>query len=53
MPGANSAWLAASILALDDPELSARLADQRAAMAAKVQAKSEAAGRKLPELLGD
>jgi 5-(carboxyamino)imidazole ribonucleotide mutase len=51
-PGAaNAAWLAASILALSDEELSTRLADHRRTMAEKVAKKSEAAQGKLSELL--
>jgi len=50
---ANAAWLAASILALDDDALGARLRDERAAMATKVEAKSAAAKDRLTGLLGD
>ncbi len=48
---ANAGWLAASILSLSDPALGDRIAEQRRSMAEKVQAKSEAARQKLPELL--
>jgi 5-(carboxyamino)imidazole ribonucleotide mutase len=48
---ANAAWLAASILALEDDKLAARLAEERAAMAAKVSKKSESAKEKLATLL--
>jgi len=48
---ANAAWLAASILALSDAALAARLQEQRSAMAEKVAAKSRAAREKLPSLL--
>jgi 5-(carboxyamino)imidazole ribonucleotide mutase len=48
---ANAAWLAVSILALDDEALSRRLRDQRRAMAQKVERKSEAARSKLASLL--
>ena len=50
---ANAAWLAASILALADDALAARLRAERDAMAAKVQAKSAAAKERLNGLLGD
>jgi phosphoribosylaminoimidazole carboxylase PurE protein len=50
---ANAAWLAASILALQDPDLAGRLADERAAMGDKVRKKSEAAQGKLADLLAD
>jgi 5-(carboxyamino)imidazole ribonucleotide mutase len=49
---ANAAWLAASILALENKDLAARLADERAAMKARVTKKSEAAIEKLASLLG-
>ena len=42
---------AAAILALEDDELAARLTEERAAMAAKVAKKSEAAKEKLADLL--
>jgi phosphoribosylaminoimidazole carboxylase PurE protein len=48
---ANAAWLAASILSLSDERLAGRLREERAAMAEKVAAKSEAARAKLPALL--
>jgi phosphoribosylaminoimidazole carboxylase PurE protein len=48
---ANAAWLAASILALEDDVLAARLVEQRAAMAGKVAKKSESAKQKLASLL--
>jgi len=48
---ANAAWLSASILALSDEGLAKRLVEERAAMAEKVAAKSEAARQKLPSLL--
>jgi 5-(carboxyamino)imidazole ribonucleotide mutase len=48
---ANAAWLAASILSLSDPGLAERLKEERAAMAKKVAAKSDAARAKLPTLL--
>ena len=47
----NAAWLALSILALSDAGLATWLLKQRKEMAARVAAKSEAAARKLPELL--
>lgn len=49
---ANAAWLAASILALSDETLAERLRSERAAMSAKVEAKSAAAKARLPELVG-
>jgi phosphoribosylaminoimidazole carboxylase PurE protein len=49
---ANAAWLAANILSISDEELSGKLKAKRESMAAKVEAKSEAARKKLPELLG-
>jgi len=49
---ANAAWLAASILALEDDALAARLTEERAAMAGKVAKKSESAKKKLASLLG-
>lgn len=49
---ANSAWLAASILALQDDRLAARLRDERSAMAKKVATKSEAAQTRLASILG-
>jgi len=48
---ANAAWLAAAILALEDEQLAARLAEERAAMAGKVATKSESAKQKLASLL--
>jgi phosphoribosylaminoimidazole carboxylase PurE protein len=48
---ANAAWLAASILSLEDGELAARLAEQRRVMADKVARKGEAAKAKLASLL--
>jgi 5-(carboxyamino)imidazole ribonucleotide mutase len=48
---ANAAWLAASILALGDEKLAARLADRRRSMAEKVARKSEAAQEKLAAIL--
>jgi phosphoribosylaminoimidazole carboxylase PurE protein len=48
---ANAAWLAASILALEDGELAAKLSEQRRAMADKVAQKGEAAKEKLASLL--
>jgi len=50
---ANAAWLAAAILALSDDALAGRLRAERASIAEKVATRSEAARRKLPELLGD
>ena len=50
---ANAAWLAASIIALDDDKLAARLTELRAAMAGKVAKKSEAAKTKLASLLNE
>ena len=50
---ANAGWLAASILALSDDDLAGRLRAERAAMAATVEAKSDAAKGRLTELLGD
>lgn len=50
---ANAAWLAGSILALGDPALSARLAEQRRRMAEKVAEKSAAAQQRLASLLAD
>lgn len=51
-PGAaNAAWLAASILALEDEGLAAKLAERRRAMADKVAKKSEAAQEKLAAVL--
>jgi 5-(carboxyamino)imidazole ribonucleotide mutase len=44
---ANAAILAASILALSDPDLAQRLREQREKMAEKVAAKSEAARSKI------
>ncbi len=49
---ANAAILAAEILALSDEALAGRLAAARRDMAAKVEARSEEAGRKLADLLG-
>ena len=49
---ANAGWLAASILSTSNETLAARLKAERAAMAEKVMAKSEAAQGKLRELLG-
>jgi 5-(carboxyamino)imidazole ribonucleotide mutase len=52
-PGAaNAAWLAAGILALDDEALARRLRQEREALAAAIPAKSEAAQRKLDDLIG-
>ena len=48
---ANAAWLAASILALGDEALAERLRGSRARMAEKVEAKSDAARKKLADLL--
>ena len=48
---ANSAWLAASIIALSDEDLAARIREARAAMTEKVAAKSDAARNKLSSLL--
>ena len=48
---ANAGILAASILAVSDEDLAARLRRQRETMAEKVAAKSEAAQAKLPSLL--
>jgi phosphoribosylaminoimidazole carboxylase PurE protein len=48
---ANAAWLAASILALSDPALAGRLAQEREAMAEGVSAKSRAALERLESLL--
>jgi len=48
---ANAGWLAAQILALQDPTLAARLTDARAEMARQVSVKSEAAQAKLSTLL--
>ena len=48
----NAGWLAASILSTSNEGLAERLKAERAAMAAKVMAKSEAAQGKLRELLG-
>jgi len=48
---ANAGILAASILALSDPDLAARLEHQREAMAEHVVAKSEAAQNKLSSLI--
>jgi 5-(carboxyamino)imidazole ribonucleotide mutase len=48
---ANAAWLAASILALSDERLGHRLDNERRAMAEKVALKSEAAQKRLGELL--
>jgi phosphoribosylaminoimidazole carboxylase PurE protein len=48
---ANAGWLAASILALSDQDLAARLKREREAMAEKVAAKSAAAREKLSSLL--
>jgi len=48
---ANAAWLAAAILAIDDSELTRRLADQRRSMAEVLSRKSEAAQEKLRSLL--
>ena len=50
---ANAAWLAVSILALEDADLSVRLTDQRARMAATVEQKSDRARTALRSLLGD
>ena len=50
---ANAGWLAAQILAVGDEALSTRLRSERAAMAEKVAAKSDAAQTRLAELLGD
>jgi 5-(carboxyamino)imidazole ribonucleotide mutase len=49
---ANAAWLAASILALDDETLAGRLAERRHEMARGVERKSAAAQEKLASLLG-
>ena len=49
---ANAAWLAASILALQDERLAGRLRDERGAMAKKVATKSEAAQTRLASILG-
>jgi phosphoribosylaminoimidazole carboxylase PurE protein len=46
----NAAWLAASILALSDEVLAARLKAARVSMADQVARKSEDAQRRLPEL---
>ncbi len=48
---ANAAWLAASILALSDAKLAARLKEQRKAMADKVAKKSDSANRRLSDIL--
>jgi len=48
---ANAAWLAASILALEDETLAARLDERRRAMAQKVERKSDAARETLAALL--
>ena len=48
---ANAGWLAASIIALSDPALAARLSERRAAMEEQVAAKSAAARKKLDSLL--
>jgi phosphoribosylaminoimidazole carboxylase PurE protein len=48
---ANAGWLAASVLALGDPELAAKLRDERRSMADGVATKSEAAKRKLLAIL--
>ena len=48
---ANAAWLAASILALSDEPLAERLQGLRAEMAEQVVAKSDAAQKKLADLL--
>jgi len=48
---ANAAWLAASILALEDEGLAAKLAEKRRAMADKVAKKSDAAREKLAGIL--
>ncbi len=48
---ANAGWLAASILSVSDTTLGDRITEQRRSMAEKVQAKSEAARQKLPDLL--
>lgn len=48
---ANAAWLAASILALADADLAARLAEHRGRMSEQVAAKSRRAREKLAELL--
>ncbi|HKQ59807.1 MAG TPA: 5-(carboxyamino)imidazole ribonucleotide mutase [Candidatus Polarisedimenticolaceae bacterium] len=48
---ANAAWLAASILALSDPALGERLRESRREMAEKVGLRSEAARKKLAEIL--
>ncbi len=50
---ANAGWLAASILALQDPALGERIADERRAMADNVATRSEAAQGRLAELLGE
>lgn len=49
---ANAAWLAASILAIGDVGLAAKLAEHRTTMAAGVERKSAAAAGKLGEILG-
>lgn len=48
---ANAGWLAASILSIQDPVLADKLVQARKDMAAKVEKKSEAAQRKLRELV--
>jgi len=48
---ANAAWLAASILALGDEALADRLRGFRTKMAEKVEAKSDAAQKRLADLL--
>jgi 5-(carboxyamino)imidazole ribonucleotide mutase len=48
---ANAAWLAASILALQDPSLASRLEQRRSAMADRVARRSEAAREKLAAIL--
>jgi len=49
---ANAAWLACGILATSDSTLLKKLQAERAAMTGKVEAKSNAARSRLPELLG-
>jgi len=48
---ANAGWLAASILSVADERLAERLAEERRKMAEKVAAKSEAAQKRLGEIL--
>jgi phosphoribosylaminoimidazole carboxylase PurE protein len=49
---ANAAWLACGILATSDNTLLEKVRAERAAMTGKVEAKSNAARSRLPELLG-